>query len=175
MNHYFYEGLYLRQKFPSGKEDCGEPGFADTAAEGNTTTLPWKDTTKYLDPYPQVPLVIAPYLKIVFKACWTTPNLVLNTVLPSYQVKTCWSICQPHQPSFLLAAPEDPSLPRELQGLGFPLIKRAKSEVSKIVQCLRPYFFPEETGRVLHLQPALSSSLAFSFSFLPLCPELDGG
>lgn len=40
MNHYFYQFLYLGQKSPIRKEDCGEPGFADTAAEGNTTTLP---------------------------------------------------------------------------------------------------------------------------------------
>lgn len=56
MNHYFYQVLYLGQKSPIRKEDCVEPGFADTAAEGNATTLPCQDTTKYLDIYPQIPL-----------------------------------------------------------------------------------------------------------------------
>lgn len=143
MNHYFTQGLYLRQKFPRGKEDCREPGFADTAAEGNTTTLPWKDTTKYLDPYPQVLLVIAPYLMTLFEMCWITLNLGLNTVLPSYQVKTYWSICQPHQPSFFLAATERSCSTTGASKPGFPSHKKAKGEVSKAVQCLRPWFFPK--------------------------------
>lgn len=142
MNHYFYQGLYLRQKFPSGKEDCREPGFANIAAEGNTTTLSWKDTTKYLDPYPQVLLVIASYLKTLIEACWTTLNLGLNTLLPSYQVKTCWSICQPHQPSFLLAATKRPCSTIGASKPVFPFHKKAKGEVSKTVKCLRLWFFP---------------------------------
>lgn len=104
-----------RQKSPIGKEDCRKTGFLDTAAEGNTTTLQWNDTTKYLDPYPEVPL--------------STSSSSEDGAQGMPTRRSCSTITGASRPEF----PHPP-----------PPIKKPKAEVSITVQCLQPHlFFPQ--------------------------------